>query len=111
MTANTAQTALATLLANGSDWDVVKTSVAGVYVQKMPANKSRGDSLCVVVNPPNGRGNPSKRKHLYIRTAEDIAFYKAAFSNAKMASALGLVAEINGEPESMVAEEEIVISI
>ena len=110
MTATAAAAALATLLTNGSDWDVVKTSVDGVYVQKMPASKSKIASLCVMVNPPDNKGEPSKRRGLYIRTAEDIEFYKTAFGNAKMVSALGVVAEANGTPEAE-ETEEIVIAI
>jgi len=112
--ANTAaKTALAGMLANGSDWDVEKTSVPGIYIQKMPESENGKipEALCVVVNPPNDKGNPSKRRGLYVRTAEDVAFYKAAFSNEKMLLALGLVAEVNGTPEAEEAKEEIVISI
>ena len=107
----TAQTILANLLENGSDWKVEKTSVEGVYVQKMPASKSKGASLCVVVNPPNDRGDPSKRRGLYIRTAKDIAFYKKAFSDPKMVVAFGVVVEANGGSVAEEAEEEIVITI
>ena len=106
------QIALAQMLDTGSDWSVKKTSVSGVYVQKMPGNKSRGESLCVIVNPPNGKGNPSKRKHLYIRTAADVAFYKAAFNDPKMMAALAVVSETNGEDaEAEIAEDEELLDI
>ena len=108
MTATAVQKALANMLANGSDWEVAKTSVEGVYIQKMPGNKSKGASLCIVVNPPNDRGDPSKRRGLYIRAQQDITFYKMAFNDAKMVEALGIVAEANGETLKEVSEEILI---
>ena len=58
---------LSTFLEEGADWAKVKTTVPGVFVMKMPGNKSRAPNLSVELNPVDAGGSPTKRRGLIIR--------------------------------------------
>ena len=86
---------LAEFLETGKDWGKVKTTVPGVFVMKMPGNKSRSANLSVEINPVDAGGSPTKRRGLILRTLEEYEEFKAILANEKVESLLEMLEEVN----------------
>ncbi len=81
-----AKTAIAAFR-NGTskDWTKKRTSIPGVFIVYMP--KKEGQTvrpLGIEFNPADEQGNPTKRRGIYIQSAEDLAAMKAAVENPKL---------------------------
>jgi hypothetical protein len=50
---------LAEFLKRGSDWEKLRTSVPGVFIQKLPPYRSSPERLAVEINPIDASGNPT----------------------------------------------------
>lgn len=90
---------LAEFLRTGKDWDKVKTTVPGVFVMKMPGNKSREPSLTVEINPVDSAGSPTKRRGLILRSVEEYEEFKDILGNEKVENLLEMLEDVN--PESL----------
>ena len=72
------------LLKTGADWAKVKTSIPGVFVQKLPAYRNQSARLAVEINPVDAAGNPTKRKGLTVRDVFEYEEFKGILNNEKM---------------------------
>lgn len=90
---------LAEFLRTGKDWDKVKTTVPGVFVMKMPGNKSREPSLTVEINPVDSAGSPTKRRGLILRSVEEYEEFKDILGKEKVENLLEMLEDVN--PESL----------
>ena len=86
---------LSTFLEEGADWGKVKTTVPGVFVMKMPGNKSRSQSLSVEINPVDAGGSPTKRRGLILRRVDELLEFKDILSNEKVETLLEMLEDVN----------------
>ena len=86
---------LSTFLEEGADWGKVKTTVPGVFVMKMPGNKSRSQSLSVEINPVGAGGSPTKRRGLILRSVDELLEFKDILSNEKVETLLEMLEDVN----------------
>ena len=64
------------------DWTKVPTSVQGVFIVYMPLGKGETErSLGIEFNPVDDQGNPTKRRGIFLKSA-DLAQLKAAANSA-----------------------------
>jgi len=89
---------LAEFLKTGVDWGKMKTSVPGVYIQKMPAYRNQPARLAVEINPVDSSGNPTKKRGLSIRDVAEYEEFKDIINNDKMESLFEMLAEVNPIP-------------
>lgn len=99
---------LAGMLETSPDWAVAPTTVPGVWIQKMPGTRNRDPKLAVAVNLPDDKGQPSKRRHLYIKNLDEIKEYQEIFANEKLVDALKAVGAVNGEDVSESKAEAVI---
>ena len=90
---------LSEFLEEGADWAKVKTTVPGVFVMKMPGNKSRSPSLAVELNPVDAGGSPTKRRGLIIRSVDELLEFKEMVTNDKVETLLEMLEDVN--PDSI----------
>jgi hypothetical protein len=86
---------LAEFLKTGADWGKVKTSIPGVYIQKLPAYRNSPARLAVEVNPVDSTGNPTKRKGLIIRDVNEYEEFKEILSNDKLENLFEMLGSVN----------------
>jgi len=82
-------------LATGKDWAKVKTSVPGVFIQKLPAYRNQPARLAVEINPVDAGGNPTKRKGLIIRDIAEAEEFKEIMNNEKLESLFDMLEKVN----------------
>ena len=63
---------LTDFLKTGKDWSRIRTSVAGVFVLKLPPYRSSSARLVVELNPVDETGNPKKRRGLVLRSSAEL---------------------------------------
>ena len=86
---------LSEFLKTGADWGKVKTSIPGVFVQKLPAYRNQPARLAVEVNPVDAAGSPTKRKGLTVRDVSEYEDFKEILNNEKMESLFEMLEGVN----------------
>ena len=84
-------------LQNGEDWEKMETPVAGVFVVKVPATKTRPALLHLEVNPLKADGRPMKRKGLFVGSKEMLIKFSEALSDDKVFQLINELEEVNPE--------------
>jgi len=102
---------LTTILAEGKDWDIYPTSVAGVYVQKLPPTKNLPARLAVNINPLGSNGMPSKRRGYTIRSVGDIVALRKVANEERIEKLLGMLEEVQGGVVPVAKGETTIIEI
>jgi len=82
-------------LETGSDWEKLKTSVPGVFIQKLPPYRSSPARLAVEVNPVDASGNTTKRRGLLIRYLEEYENFKEIINDEKLPKLMDMLANVN----------------
>jgi hypothetical protein len=82
-------------LRTGNDWEKLKTSIPGVFVQKMPPYRSSPSRLAIEVNPVDASGNPTKRRGLLIRFMDEFDTFKEILNDEKFPRLLTLLETVN----------------
>lgn len=85
-------------LATGKDWAKVKTTVPGVFIQKLPAYRGQPARLAIEVNPVDASGTPTKRKGLLIRDVSEYEEFKEILGNDKMETVFEMLSKVNPPP-------------
>src|SRR5713226_10286920 len=88
---------LSSFLKTGPDWGRLKTSVAGIFILKMPAYKSSPARLAIELNPVDGSGSPTKKRGLVLRSKEELEEYKTIFQVEKLTPLVEQVEKVNPE--------------
>lgn len=88
---------LAEFLRTGGDWEKLRTSVPGVFIQKLPPYRSSPERLAVEINPVDASGNPTKRRGLLIRSEEEYESFKEIINDEKLPKLLELLEAVNPE--------------
>ena len=84
-------------LKTGGDWEKLRTSVPGVFIQKLPPYRSSPERLAVEVNPVDASGNPTKRRGLLIRSLDEYEAFKEILNDEKLPKLLGMLEGVNPE--------------
>jgi hypothetical protein len=82
-------------LRTGSDWEKLKTSVPGVFIQKLPPYRSSPARLAVEINPVDASGNPTKRRGLLLRFPDEYDAFKEILTDEKLPRLLDLLEKVN----------------
>jgi hypothetical protein len=95
---------LGTFLKSGSDWSRLKTSVAGVFVLKLPPFRGSPARLAIELNPVDDAGNPTRRRGLIIRNEGDLSEYEEIFKSDRLHSLVKSIEAINPQERRRVAK-------
>jgi hypothetical protein len=82
-------------LRTGNDWEKLKTSVPGVFIQKMPPYRSSPSRLAIEVNPVDASGRPTKRRGLLIRFPDEYTTFKELLNDERFPKLLELLDKVN----------------
>jgi len=82
-------------LRTGNDWEKLKTSIPGVFVQKLPPYRSSPSRLAIEVNPVDASGNPTKRRGLLIRFPDEFDTFKEILNDEKFPKLLTMLETVN----------------
>jgi len=91
---------LTDFLKTGKDWSRIRTSVAGVFVLKLPPYRSSSARLVVELNPVDETGNPKKRRGLVLRSSAELEAFKELFRDEKLPKLLGMIDSVNPKVEA-----------
>ena len=86
---------LSEFLRTGNDWEKLKTSIPGVFIQKLPPYRSSPARLAIEVNPVDSSGNPTKRRGLLIRFTDEYASFKEILEDEGFPRLLELLDKVN----------------
>lgn len=86
---------LAEFLRTGNDWEKLRTSVPGVFIQKLPPYRSSPSRLAVEINPVDASGNPTKRRGLLIRFPDEYEAFKEILNDEKLPKLLDMLYAVN----------------
>ncbi|MFB0558862.1 MAG: hypothetical protein ACETVY_07085 [Candidatus Bathyarchaeia archaeon] len=86
---------LAEFLKTGGDWEKLRTSVPGVFIQKLPPYRSSPERLAVEINPVDASGNPTKRRGLLIRSLDEYEAFKEIITDEKLPNLLEMLESVN----------------
>lgn len=75
-------------LKDAAPWQKVPTSINGVFLVKTPATGGQ-ETIMVEINPTDERGNPTKRRGLYLRTNSELERLREIMENEKLKDVLG----------------------
>jgi hypothetical protein len=82
-------------LRTGSDWEKLKTSVPGVFIQKLPPYRSSPARLAVEINPVDASGNTTKRRGLLVRFHAEYEAFKEILNDDRLPKLLELLDGVN----------------
>ena len=82
-------------LRTGNDWEKLKTSVPGVFIQKLPPYRSSPSRLAVEINPVDASGNPTKRRGLLIRFPDEYDAFRDILNDEKLPRLLEMLDKVN----------------
>jgi len=82
-------------LATGKDWAKVKTTVPGVFIQKLPSYHGQPSRLAIEINPVDASGAQTKRKGLLIRDVSEYEEFKEILNNDKMENVFEMLDKVN----------------
>ena len=100
---------LGEFLRTGKDWGRLSTSVPGIYIQKLPANKSSPSKLVVEINPVNEVGAPTKRRGMIIRYEDEYKSLKDILNNEKLPKLLKMLDEVNPGSGGKSKSDDVII--
>lgn len=82
-------------LSKGKDWERMKTSIPGVFVQKLPAYKSSPSRLAIEINPVDSAGAPSKRRGFIIRSIGELEQIRRILQDDKLDKLQEIIESVN----------------
>ena len=91
---------LVDFLKTGKDWSRIRTSVASVFVVKLPPYRSSPARLVVELNPVDETGNPKKRRGLVLRSSAELEEFKELFREEKLPKLLSMLDSVNPKVEA-----------
>jgi hypothetical protein len=98
---------LAQFLKDGKDWERKPTSMAGVFLLKMPAYKSRSASIAIEINPVDSSGAATKRRGIVIKSQSELDQICKMITNPKIIQLTSSIDEINPEKNQPIKESEV----
>ena len=86
------------LLENGEDWARQRTSVPGIFLQKVPAWKRWPDRVMVEINPVDEAGSPTKKTGIRMSTNEEYEVLHKLMGYEGLPDLLAAIAKVNPAP-------------
>jgi len=86
---------LRSFLREGRDWARKPTSIPGAFIMKIPAYGRASSRLVVEINPTDPAGNPTKKRGMLLRSADDLDAYRKLLAHEKIKELLKGVHEVN----------------
>jgi hypothetical protein len=87
--------ALKKFLEEGADWGKLKTDVPSVSIVRSPPTKTKGPRLYVEVNPVDEKGNPRKKKGLFVTDMDMLNQFTEALLDEKVQNLVKQIEDIN----------------
>ena len=86
---------LVQFLRNGKDWERKATSIAGVFLLRLPTFKGRSASIAIEINPVDASGSVTKKRGIVVRSALELDEISRLLSNPKLAEMAKMIDEVN----------------
>lgn len=86
---------LVQFLKNGKDWERKATSIAGVFLLRLPTFKGRSASIAIEINPVDASGSVTKKRGIVVRSAPELDEISRLLSNPKLAEMAKMIDEVN----------------
>lgn len=96
---------LSQFLKEGKDWERKPTSIAGVFLFKLPEYRGRPASLAIEINPINTNGAPSKKRGIVIKSTEELNSILDLIKNPKVQQLAQSIDVVNPERKTIVKNE------
>jgi len=85
---------LRAFIEEGQDWERKPTTVKGVSIIRLPATRNRPASLAIDFNPIGDTGLPMKKKGVMIMNGNELAAFRAIFTNEKVDGLMKALEEV-----------------
>lgn len=82
-------------LEKGKEWERRPTSIAGVFILKLPSYRGSPQRLGVEINPIDASGNPTKKRGLVIRNILEFKEFKQIINDEKLERVVSGVEKVN----------------
>jgi hypothetical protein len=82
-------------LEEGREWERRPTSIAGVFILKLPSYKGSPQKLSVEINPIDASGNPTKKRGLVIRSLSELREFRQLLNDDKLERVMSGVERVN----------------
>jgi hypothetical protein len=101
---------LRSFLEKGREWERRPTSIAGIFILKLPAYKGSPQRLSAEINPVDASGNPTKKRGLVIRNLSELKEFRSLITDEKLEKLVASIEEVNppSEKPRLRKEEEII---
>src|SRR6266852_4725881 len=76
-------------------WERRVTSIAGVFLLKLPSSRTRQAAVAIEINPVDAVGSPTKKRGVVIRSASELNEISGLLTNQKLAELAINIDEIN----------------
>ncbi|TFG11202.1 MAG: hypothetical protein EU535_07515, partial [Promethearchaeota archaeon] len=97
---STIQEQLTEHLENGKDWEKLDTPINGVFIVKVPKNKSRDAKLYMEIKPLNQYGSSLKKKGIFVSNSEIFVNLGEAIADEKIFLLIYILEDINNNANS-----------
>lgn len=96
---------LSQFLKEGKDWERKPTSIAGVFLFKLPEYRGRPPTIAIEINPLNSNGTPSKKRGIVIKSLDELNSILELIGNSKVSQLAQSIDSVNPERKSIVKNE------
>lgn len=87
---------LKSFLSSGREWARKPVaSLPGVFILKIPGSSRRPATLALEINPVDEFGNPTKRRGLIIRSAEELESFRLLINEGKVDELAKIIDNVN----------------
>ncbi len=101
---NPLEQGIAEFLENGEDWARMRTSVPGIFLQKLPAWKRLPDRVAVEINPADEAGSPTKKNGVRLFSQDEYDVLTKLMAYEGLPTLLAAIAEVNPTSTGTVPE-------
>ncbi|MFW9929658.1 MAG: hypothetical protein ACFFD1_09725 [Candidatus Thorarchaeota archaeon] len=96
---------------SASDWEELKTPIAGIFVVKPKPKKGEKPSLMLVIHPTDQEGQTTGRSKIFLRSRDSLHRLKESLSNDQTFSIIDAIESINQSSEQSKKAEERILSL
>jgi hypothetical protein len=86
---------LVQFLKNAKDWERKATSIAGVFLLKLPSFRGRSASIAIEVNPVDASGSVTKKRGIVVRSSAELDEISRLLTNPKLSEMAKMIDEVN----------------
>jgi len=91
---------LSQFLKEGKDWERKVTSIAGVFLIKLPEYRSRPPYIAMEINPVHTSGMATKKREILIRSRSELEQISNILTNTKIIQLADNIDEANPEKKT-----------